>query len=250
MSMRRKEKEEKDYGFRYDVKRDMKTLFSLRGKSLVRYIWDYYKVPIFVVLFVLFAAWNIGHIIWEGQQPCRLKACVVLNTDDYAQPWFNEFTDRLTADGAPGKVDINFDQPFDYDNMYYYLMEVEVMTTVSARGMDVAVCGEDMYRYLLALNACMPLDEILPEELHDRLVYDTANLKIDSDNQVHEEDGIDGYFAMDLEGTAFELEYNRPQGLLKDEDPGPLYAIIISNTPHLEDSLALVTALAEEPDAT
>lgn len=240
-------REEKDYGFVHDLKRDWATLRSLRGKRLLKYIWVYYKVPIFIALFALFSACTIGHILWEGQRPCRLRVCVVLNSDDYCKSWFDGFKAELMSDGQSGDVDVNLDQPFDYDNMYYSVMEMEVMTTVSSRRMDVAVCGEDMYSYLLAINACLPLDQALPEDFRQtvdgRLVYSTANLQYDKDGRIDEEAGIDGFFAMDLEGTDFEQQYNRPDRF--GEEPGPLYAVIISNTEHLDDSVALLKALAE-----
>ena len=239
-------REKKDYGFLFDLKRDWNTLRSLRGKALLRYIWDYYRVPIFVTLFALFAAITMGRIIWEGQRPYRLHVCVVLNTDDYCQNWFRDFETELKKDGRAGDLELNQDQPFDYDNMYYYVMEIEVMTTVSSQRMDVAVCGEDMYSYLLAINACLPLDQALPgdflEKNSDRLVYSTANLQYDRNGQIDYEAGIDGCFALDLEGTAFETEYNRPDQW--GEDPGPLYAVIISNTQHLDDSITLLRALS------
>ncbi len=247
-----KGKKEKDYGFAYEAKRSWATFRSLHGRDRVRWIWDYYKFPIIVTVFAIIAACNIIHIVIEGQKPRRLEVTVVLNTDDYCQDWFHGFARELSADGVPGEVDVNYDQPFDYSNMYYYVMEMEVMTTVSSQQMDVAVCGEDMYSYLLAINACLPLDEALPpemrERLSDRLVFSTANLQYDENNQVDWEAGIDGYYALDLEGTPFELTYNQPGTY--DEDPGPLYAVVISNTEHLEDSFALLDALTAEAPAS
>lgn len=240
-------KEPKDYGFVHNLRRDWATLRSLRGKELLHYIWVYYKLPIFLTLFAIFSLYTVGHIVWEGQRPCRLRVCVVLNSDVSCQSWFDGFKEELMSDGQTGDVDINLDQPFDYDNMYYNVMEMEVMTTVASQRMDVAVCGEDMYRYLLAINACLPLDEALPEELLQRaghrLVADTANLQYDETGQVAWENGIDGFFALDLEGTAFEERYNVPDRF--GEEPGPLYAVIISNTEHLDDSIALLEALTE-----
>ena len=240
-------REKKDYGFVHDLRRDWATLRSLRGKALLRQIWDYYKVPIFVALFALFAVCTAGRILWEGQRPCRLRVCVVLNTDESCKSWFDEFKAGLTGDGRSGDVDVNLDQPFDYDNMYYYVMEMEVMTTISSQRMDVAVCGGDLYSYLLAINACLPLDQALPEDFRQsaggRLVYSTANLQYDENGRLDPEKGIDGFFALDLEGTAFEERYNQADRF--GEDPGPLYAVIISNTEHLEDSIALLKALAE-----
>ncbi len=169
----------------------------------------------------------------------------MLNTEDDCSPWFGRFTEELTSDGKPGAVDVNLDQPFDYDNMYYYVQEAEVMTTISSGRMDLAVCGSDMLEYLLALNACLPLDSGLSKELADalkaqgRLVYATANLTEDKHGQVNPEDGIDGYYAIDLEGTDFFLEYN------ETEEKEPLYAIVIRNTKHLSDCESLIRELVK-----
>lgn len=226
-----------------NTRRDWNTLKQLRGKALLIHLWDYYKWRFLTVAFVIFAVVVFANILWEGQKPCRLRVCVVLNTEDNCQAWFDDFGKALAADGKPGALDVNLDQPFDYDNMYYYVQEAEVMTTISSGRMDVAICGEDMYSYLLALNACLPLDEALPRDMADALsgqmVYSTANLTVGEDGQVDLTDGIDGYYAMDLTGTEFADQYN--QGA----EAGPLYGVIISNTEHLEDSVALFQALFE-----
>ena len=185
-------------------------------------------------------------MLYEGQKPCRLRVCVVLNTEDDCSRWFRQFTEELTADEKPGMVDVNLDQPFDYDNRYYYVQEIEVMTTVSSGRMDVAVCGKDMYSYLLALNACMTLDDTLSDDLlsslsdRGKLVYDTANLTQDENGNVNPEDGIDGYYAIDLSGSEFYELYNQTE-----DEQEPLYAVIISNTEHFEDCETLLRALCQ-----
>jgi hypothetical protein len=132
--------------------------------------------------------------------------------------------------------------------MYYYVQEMEVMTTVSSGRMDVAICGEDMYSYLLALNACLPLDEALPADLIDQLkntgqlIQSTAGLQEDDSGNVDLSQGIDGYFAIELSDTEFGQTYNQTS----DEEETPLYAVIISNTDHLDDSVSLLYALLEE----
>ena len=174
---------------------------------------------------------------------------MVLNNDAACGPWFSRFTDELKSDGKPGKVDVNLDQPFDYDDQYYYVQELEVMTTVSSRRMDIAICGPDMYSYLLAINACMPLDKGLSPSLagslaeNGKLVFDTANLTQDKQGNVNPADGIDGYYAADLSGTAFYDTYNQPKD---GEEQEPLYAVIISNTDHMEDCEALLRAILKK----
>lgn len=230
--------------FVQEMHRNFNTFKSLHGKKRLQFIWDYYKWRIIVIVFSIVTVCTFVSMLYEGQKPCRLQACVVLNTEDDCSRWFDKFTEELTSDGKPGKVDINLDQPFDYDNKYYYVQELEVMTTVSSMRMDIAVCGKDMYSYLLALNACLPLDEALSKDLVDslsdnkKLVYDTANLKIDKNGNVNPDDGIDGYYAVDLSGTEFDNLYNQTE-----EGKEPLYAVIISNTEHLEDCEKLLRAL-------
>ncbi len=230
--------------FIQEIHRNFNTFKSLHGKQRLQFIWDYYKWRIIVIIFSIVTVCTFASMLYEGQKPCRLQACIVLNTEDDCSRWFDKFTEELTSDGKPGKVDINLDQPFDYDNKYYYVQELEVMTTVSSMRMDIAVCGKDMYSYLLALNACLPLDETLSKDLVDslsdnkKLVYDTANLKIDKNGNVNPDDGIDGYYAVDLSGTEFDNLYNQTE-----EGEEPLYAVIISNTEHLEDCEKLLRAL-------
>lgn len=230
---------------RRELRQDWNTLLSLPPKEKAAFIWDYYKWPIVILCFSVFVACTFAHMLWEGQRPCRLRVCVVLNTDAYCDRWFDSFIETLTADGKPGAVDVNQDQPFDYDNSYYYVQEIEVMTTISSGRMDFAICGGDMYHYLLALNACLPLDSGLSPELaatlksQGRLVFDTANLTMDEEGNIDPADGIDGYYAVDLNGTPFFETYNQT------EEEEPLYAVIISNTQHLSDCEALLWALLE-----
>lgn len=235
--------------FRQELRRDWNTFKSLDVKKKLQFLWDYYRWKILVFVFAVVTAVTFTGMLWEGQKPRRLQVCVVLNNDSSCERWFRQFAEDLASDGKPGKVDISLDQPFDYDNQYYYVQELEVMATVSSGRMDLAVCGPDMYSYLLAINACMPLDKALPGDLSARLmgngklVFSTANLTQDEHGSVNPADGIDGYYAVDLSGTAFYDAYNQPADGKEQE---PLYAVIISNTEHMEDCEELLNALLKE----
>lgn len=230
-----------------ELQQDWETLKRLDTHGKLVFLWDYYKWRALVCVCVVVIIGTFVHMLWEGQKPRRLRVCVVLNTEDDCSVWFHRFTQALKSDGAEGDVDVNQDQPFDYDNRYAYLYEVEVMTAISAKRMDVAVCNADMYCYLLALNACLPLDTALSDDLvsellsRDMLCYDTANLTEDENGEVNLADGIDGYFAIELSDTEFGRTYNQT-----DEEAEPLYAVIIANTEHFSDSEALVRALVVE----
>lgn len=227
-----------------DLRRDLDTLKKLDTRQKLEFLWDYYKWRILVTACILVIVVIFAHILWEGQRPCRLRVCVVLNTEDDCSDWFSRFTLELKADGKPGDVDVNQDQPFDYDNAYSYVFEMEVMTAISSKRIDIAVCGPDLYHYLLSLNACLPLDTALSEDLalelssRGMLCFDRAGLTEDENGKTDFENGIEGYFAVDLSGTEFYETYNHAA-----EGGEPLYAVIISNTEHQEDCEALLRAL-------
>lgn len=246
--MKKRKKQKEPSIFRQELQRDWNTFKSLKGRKKLGFLWDYYKLSatIFVTLVVVICIF--AHMLWEGQQPHRLDVYAVLNTEDSCVYWFHQFEKKLAADGKPGDIELNEDQPFDYDSSYYYLYEIEVMTTVSSGRMDVAICNADMYEYLLAINACMSLDEALPEDLYTDLNArgmidsNTANLQMDENGEIDESQGIDGFYAVNLEGTEFEERYNQTE----DGEDAPLYAVIISNTEHLDDSISLIRTLTQE----
>ena len=196
----KKNKTEKEPSiFRQELRRDWNTFKELKGTKKLGFLWDYYKLPAVIFITLVVVAVTFAHMLWEGQKPRRLQVYAVLNTDDTCIYWFRQFEKELTSDGKPGLVDFNEDQPFDYDDSNYQLYEIEVMSTVASQRMDVAICNADMYEYLLAINACASLDEILPEDLYtelserDMIEQGTANLQIDEYGEVDESVGIDGY---------------------------------------------------------
>ena len=237
--------------FIQEVKRDIDTFRRLTGRQRLGFVWDYYRWKLLGALTILVCIILAAHMLWAGQRPYRLRVCVVLNTRQYCSDWFHDFYRELSSDGNKAPVDINQDQPFDYDNAYSYLHEIEVMTTISSQRMDAAVCGPDMYGYLLSINACAPLDEAAPKELFSAWeagglpVRSTAGVFLNGNGAPDTSNAYDGYFALDLSSTAFGRKYNTEQDLSEGEAPAPLYYVIIRNTDHMDDCLALARAISE-----
>ncbi len=239
--------------FRQELRRDWNTFKRLGMKDKIQFLFDYYKWYILAFIAAILILVTLGNILWQGQKPYRLRVCAVLNNDETdCSVWFKNFEKELKKDGKSGDLDLNQDQPFDYDNSYYYVQEMEVMSTVSSQRMDVAICGPDLYNYLLALNACLSLDQAFDsatfEQLKDSgiLLEDTANLQMQKDGTVDESKGIKGYFAIDITDTEFGKFHNRDAEADKDGNIPHLYAIIIRNTEHLDDSLKLINAIKNE----
>jgi hypothetical protein len=224
---------------------ELEKIKNLHGFRKIEYIFDYYKWYFVgaIVAVVVIAAF--AHMIWDGNRPYRLRVCAVLNTDDSCQDWFDSFEEKLTADGKSGAFKAILGLNFNESDQYSYVEEAEVMAYVDSKRFDVAVCNEDLYRFLLAESACLTLDTALPADMADelmasgKLLYDSANLQEDIEGNVDPDDGVPGYYAIDLSGTAFYESYNTPSS----GDPEPLYAVIIANTEHLDDSVTLLREL-------
>lgn len=202
---------------------------------------------------ILITVPTILSILWEGQKPCRLHVRILPDTVIDCKEWVSSFTDDLQSDGKPGTVEILFDQAFTRDNPYHQVQEMEILATISSKRLDAAVCSEDLFQYLLELNACLPLEQGLSGELYQtlldssQLVYRRAGTSADEASVTNKRDEtgrdrIGGYYAVDLSRSAFYAQY----GPSVPESGGrpPLYLVILSNTEHLEDCAALVRALS------
>ncbi len=209
--------------FMRDRRQELETIRRLHGFKKLEHIWIYYKARIFVICFSVFVIFTFANMLWEGQKPCRLRVCAVLESGISCEDWFENFYNRLKEDGKKGEVLLDEDFLFDSDNSYIRFMEVELMSMVSSQRIDAAVCGKDMYEYLLSLNACMALDELFDGEKPRNPVLAAS--------QGRGEKGVD------ISGTAFAKKYN--QGAY-----GPLYVIVISNTEHKDDAKKLLEEIA------
>lgn len=221
------------------IRQDLEKLKTMSGKERVEFIWIYYRWYLLAAVLSVFVVCHFAFLLWYGQRPCRLRVNVVLNDQNIScASWFRSFEKELKADGLPGDLDMNEDNPFDYDNRYFQVMEIRVMTTISSGRMDVAICNEDLYSYLLALKACAPLDQLIPE-YREQLVKSIAGQTINPDGSVDSTCAQEGFYALNLTNTSFGREYNAEQNK-------PLYAVMIANTEHPADSLILLRALMKD----
>jgi len=156
----------------------------------------------------------------------------MLDTGESCEEWFDRFAEELKQDGKPGDVDLSEDRLFKYDDPYSSVMAAEIMATISSQRMDVAICGEDLYTYLLSLNACMDMDDVWSEDEKGNMVFVTSEA-----GATETEEGVTGEFALDLTGSAFAEKYNG------GKDGGPLYGVVISGTEHLEDACTFLESI-------
>jgi len=231
--MRASKPQKEESPFIRDRRQELATILELHGWKRVEHIWIYYRTRIFVIIFTAIVVVSFAHMLWEGQKPCRLRVCAVLESGISCEDWFDDFYNELKTDGKSGALSLNEDQPFDRDNSYIEVMEMEIMALVSSGRMDVAVCGEDLYSYLLSINACMDMGKVWSDDKTTRFLFAEGEA-----GATPETPGVTGKYAVDITNTPFAEKYNY------GEEGGKLYAVIISNTEHFEDAKKLVAALS------
>lgn len=163
-------KKHRQSAFWQELHRDWRTIKSLCWRQRLLFLWDYYKWRILAAACILITIPTILSILWEGQQPCRLHVRILPDTVMDCGGWVSAFTEELQSDGKPGMVDIHYDQAFTRYNPYHQVQEMEILATISSKRLDAAVCSEDLFHYLLELNACLPLEQGLSGELVQSLL--------------------------------------------------------------------------------
>ena len=68
--MRKRGKEKEPSIFRQEMKRDWNTFKNLKGfKKKLGFLWDYYKLPVTLLVTLLVFVCIFAHMLWEGQKP-------------------------------------------------------------------------------------------------------------------------------------------------------------------------------------
>lgn len=237
-----KQKKEKSI-FRQEMDRDFSTFQRLHGKKKIQFIFDYYKWYILAGIFCLLVILTFANIFYQGNKPYRIRTLAVLNTDANCKPWFDAFEEELTNHGKDGEISLNAEQPFSRKDMYFYVEQIEVQTSIANKRTDLVIGGKDLYQYVLMMKGCYPLDEVLEKKevkrlkKEKRLLYSSAGLKENKDGSFDDSEAIKGYYAIDISNTAFGKKYNKSKK--------PLYAFLTSTNQNIKDSLVLLRKLSD-----
>jgi ABC-type Fe3+ transport system substrate-binding protein len=195
------------------MKTEEKNVFRpLSPKARVRYILDYYKLPLFLTALVLLICVSVIHAKMSRKDAVLGVAAVNFEAGPVLTRKLS--SDFLTEAGIdPGRNKINFAGKLvltgkDEDvSGYAYASSLKIIAMIEARQMDVAIMNEKAYRIFLAGNYLQKLDPKI-----------TASLPKD-------------HAVLSEEGKAVICRNN--SGIFRDSGiSGDLYLGIISNTAH------------------
>lgn len=202
---------------------EKKKFRTLDFKGKMQYIWDYYKLPIIVIIL---AAIFITSIV---QTMIKNSVEVVLNGYFINSYFSEEDTEQLAADFAAyaginlNDVNINMDANISYnpeatDQMTYAAL-TKITAMIQLQEIDFIICDRKTFEYFSSMEAFTDLPSILPEVLYKTSEQDFIEAT-DSDTGNIQKVGLP------VESTVLANAYTEP-----------VYFGILKNGSHTETSI-------------
>ena len=227
------------------------TLRKLKGAAKLQYIWDYYKLPLFLIFVFLYGA---GYLIWRSataENPQLYLAYVNLEVGetldhnltegflDYLQPAEKNSVIKTIRDLA---LTENLQE---VDASYVHASQVKVLAAIDNRQLDVVLMNQEAFDAFSQNGLLFNLENFSKEHALTHLApYFVENIEILSDNAT--EVLMDPSVTYQSETTAYPMGIEITSFPLIQEAgfPDHVYLGIIANTEHAGNAAAFVSYLA------
>lgn len=162
--------------------REVEKIRPLSPKEKLAYIWEYYKIHILIIAFVLYAIISLSISIYNNNKGGEIAFGIGIvndatSADALKEPLALGFGEYLGLVYGEQQVNVNTsytvsDEMSDYQAMLNTIMFIDA----SAGDVDVVVCQKDVVDYFSPeqeawLDIRTVLDEAIIEKLSDRLCY-------------------------------------------------------------------------------
>lgn len=216
-------------------------LRRLHGAKKIQYIWDYYKLPLFllgVCLYVLF--YNIyGRLTYK--EPVLYAALININAgDDLIKGLDADFLNYLELDRSKNKLELYTglyltDDETNVYHQYAYASRIKLLAAIDGELLDVVLMNKEAFDAFSQNGYLCDLEELLSQEnplLYDKLKSDcVTNLVILEDNAVEAQlDPSVSYYAVTKEHL-LGVELSRAELFRQAGFEESVYLGIIANSP-------------------
>lgn len=219
-----------------ESQKEREKLKNMSARDRVWYIWEYYKVHIFLLFVLIFIIYLIGNIFYNKTFTNQLYYVVINNTNipgtsfEELNQEFKDYMnygkkDTITADGSMLIKHGDIASELDYGNM------AKISAIVAISDLDIMICDQVNMDHYNQLDAFQNLEQVLPDDLWQK-VKNTAYYAKNSENQ-------EIACAIDLNYTKF------PQKTGVQIEP--CYLGIVSNTQHIDTIIAWLQFVLDLP---
>ena len=239
-------------------KSEREKLKNLKGFKKVEYIWDYYKIPIIIVLAAVLLGGTYIHDILAQKDAVLYTTLVNLDYDDVLEEKLDArfISDYLQRDPKKEEVALGVltylsDSDLDHaDTQYAMAMQTRLLADLNAHLIDVVLMNEKAFEGFASSGFLLELDDLLDSEdpeLRNLLQKDLKKATVilsDNHSEVllnpeleYEAVTEEQVVGIDVSDWAFFSDAGFPSSI---------YLGIITNSPRTEKALEYIRYLRQE----
>ena len=230
---------------------NLKELKNLKGTAKIRFIWDYYKIPIFLICVCVYVA---GYIIWRNvtaEYPQLYLAYVNLEAGETLDRHLTEeFIDYLRPQERNSTVKVSRNLALtenlqEVDGSYVYASQVKILSAIDNQQLDVVLMNKEAFDAFSQNGFLIDLDSFAKEhDLTNLEPYFIDNVEILSDNMT--EVMTDPTIEYHAETTTYPMGIDVSEfPCIKEAGfPDHVYMGIIANTERADNAAAFTAYLA------
>lgn len=253
----RNEKNMEEVSLAREIPRQEERKWSMKdvhGKKKIGYIWEYYKLPLVILMIFLYIAGYMVHGYMTHKETILYTALVnVAADDDFTEELTGDFLDYVGADRKKTEVELYTglyltEDPVSSDTEYAYASNTKITASIASRRLDVVLMNKEAFDILSHMGYLCNLELLLSEEVPG--LYEELTPWLVSNMVVLEDNAADVSLDASIEYAAVTDEY--PMGLDlsqseligKEGFDGTLYLGIIKDTSHRKEAVSYVRYLA------
>ena len=238
-----------------DYKPDWK---SMSFPQKIGYIWDYYKLLIFIIALILYGIGYAGYRYATRTYPVLyVDAVNVVAGDDLT----GILTDEYVRDPVYSKRDrVEFQNGMflsdDPSGPYFaeaHASQIKILASIAAEQLDIVLMNQDAFdafsqnNYLTDLTELSQRSDLKYADFLSGISEDfRKNLIILSDNEMEASVDPDVTYEAETEEAMLGIDLSRTELFGPDAFPEPVYLGIVCNTPRLDEALKYVAYLYGE----
>ena len=226
--------------------------------SKIQYIWDYYKVPLFIAALVIYIIGYIGFRYAARKDILLYIAAVNTPVQKETEEYINSFpeseyavsdADNPKDSGRKAAVSLVQDlyllsDPDSEYHQYVYASRIKILASIEAEKLDIVLADREAMDAFAAQGFLMPLEPVFSDDpqILERLETGTVILE-DNHLDVMLDESVP-YEAVTRAEKAY-LDLSGLSSLPGMPEDRPVYLGIIANTPRQNAALAFVRRLFE-----
>ncbi len=148
-------------------------LREMKLKDKIDYIWEYYRLPIILVVVALALAAYFIYGLLHPAASTQFYAAMINNSIDneVLNEYSTEFSERLKLDPKKEIIELNTNYVFqdDTQNQYSMSMKEALITYVSAKEIDVIIAPESQFNAYSYNGFFSKLSDKLPTDVYSSL---------------------------------------------------------------------------------